>query len=148
MTQNIKMWPVTAACGVLCNVIAGDQGGGQGGDQAVTAHSTSHIKQHKPGPGPAKISRSDSPSQHHSNLMLYSVPQMGEVLRIISQHLSALKIKTTIKLCLAYQWYQLCTSWRLITKIVCGSCSIWTWTQCHYTKKNCTYKSTLNYILI
>ena len=62
--------------------------------------------------------------------LLYSVPQMGEVLRIISQHLSALKIKTTIKLCLAYQWYQLCTSWRLITKIVCGSCSIWTWTQC------------------
>ena len=36
----------------------------------------------------------------------YSAPQMGEVLGIISQHLSALKIKTTIKLSLAYQWYQ------------------------------------------
>ena len=54
------MWPVTAACGVLCNLIAGDQGGDQGGGQAVTAHSTSHINQHKPGPGPAKINRSDS----------------------------------------------------------------------------------------
>ena len=142
MTQNIKMWPVTAACGVLCNVIAGDQGGGQGGDQAVTAHSTSHINQHKPGPAPAKINRSDSvwcglcftaSLQPHCVIL----PQMGEVFGIISQHLSALKIKTTIKLRLAYQWYQLCTSWRLITEIVCGSCSIWTRTQCHYQEK-CT----------
>ena len=77
MTQNIKMWPVTAACGVLCNVIAGDQGGGQGGDQAVTAHSTSHIQQHKPGPGPAKISRSDSRSLHHCSLIALFCPADG-----------------------------------------------------------------------
>ena len=122
--------------------LAGDQGGGQGGDQAVTAHSTSHINQHKPGPAPAKINRSDSvwcglcftaSLQPHCVIL----PQMGEVFGIISQHLSALKIKTTIKLRLAYQWYQLCTSWRLITEIVCGSCSIWTRTQCHYQEK-CT----------
>ena len=115
------MWPVTAAGGVLCNLIAGDQGGGQGGgqggDQAVTAHSTSHINQHKPGPAPAKITRSDSTrsaSQHRCNLIAFILPQMGEVLRIISQHLSALKIKTTIKLRLAYQWYQVCTSWSTV----------------------------------
>ena len=119
--------------------LAGDQGGGQGGDQAVTAHSTSHINQHKPGPAPAKINRSDSvwcglcftaSLQPHC----FILPQMGEVLGIISQHLSALKIKTTIKLRLAYQWYQLCTSWRLIT--LCAAAAAYGHGHSVITKKN------------